>query len=198
MVAPPTGAPSFAQAAANVGQPGATGAPCPLQGEPRLAYAQQVLDAVTDPEIPVINLRDLGVLRHVTLDGDTLHVTITPTYTGCPAMEQMQTDIEAALRGAGLTPYQVHTTLSPAWTTDWISASGRAKLRAYGIAPPAASGSLSNQTAVVHFQRADGEPACPRCASPRTERIATHGSTACQALYRCLSCREPFDYFKAH
>ena len=197
MVTPPNGAPGFADAFANLAQPRAPAAPCSLQGEARVTYAHEVLDHVTDPEIPVINLRDLGVLRQVALEGDTLLVTITPTYSGCPAMEQMQTDIEAALQAAGLQPFRVQTTLSPAWTTDWISASGRAKLRAYGIAPPAAS-APDGHTSVVHFQRADGHPSCPRCASPRTEIIAAHGSTACKALYRCLSCREPFDYFKAH
>lgn len=154
----------------------------------RLARARVALETVTDPEIPVLTIADLGVLRDLRLDGDTLEVVITPTYSGCPAMGVIALDIETAL--ADLGPIRVRTVLAPAWTTDWLSAEGRRKLLETGIAPPptAGRGALFGQD----------RPACPLCGSARTETISAFGSTACKALHRCLDCREPFDAFKCH
>lgn len=150
-----------------------------------LADAQVAAGAVADPEIPVLSIADLGILRAVTVNGDnSADVVITPTYMGCPAMDAIATDIRAALAGIGVAEVRVHIALSPAWSTDWMSAAGREKLRAYGIAPPPAG---------------PGEaPACPLCGSAHVEMIAPFGSTACKSLWRCLSCREPFDQFKCH
>ncbi|GLU34138.1 1,2-phenylacetyl-CoA epoxidase subunit PaaD [Trinickia caryophylli] len=172
-----------------------------LQADERLAQAWAVLESVPDPEIPVVSIRELGILRGLARDEDgLLHVTITPTYSGCPAMAQIAEDIGAALDQAGLAPYRIETVLAPPWSTDWISESARAKLHAYGIAPPAghcASTPAAEQP--VRFAAPMGvAPACPRCGSAQTERLAQFGSTACKALYRCLACREPFDYFKPY
>jgi len=146
---------------------------------------------VVDPEIPVLSIVDLGVLRAVDVEGGTVRVAITPTYSGCPAMHMIELSLAAALRAAGIENFRIETVLSPAWTTDWLSDEGRRKLHAFGIAPPAGAASrraLFGADAV----------ACPRCGSAETERIAEFGSTACKALYRCRQCREPFDYFKCH
>lgn len=147
--------------------------------------------SVVDPEIPVLTIADLGVLRDVTVDGDRVEVAITPTYSGCPAMNMIALEIEVALERAGFQHPKVRTVLSPAWTTDWMSEEGREKLRAYGIAPPQASNSrraLFGEQAV----------ACPQCGSDATELLSEFGSTSCKALWRCKTCREPFDYFKCH
>jgi ring-1,2-phenylacetyl-CoA epoxidase subunit PaaD len=146
---------------------------------------------VVDPEIPVLTIADLGVLRAVRLDGETVEVEITPTYSGCPAMRAIEFEIETELRRAGIEKFRIATVLSPAWTTDWLSADGRRKLAAFGIAPPA--GTISRRA----LFSADAV-SCPNCGSPETERIAEFGSTSCKALYRCRSCAEPFDYFKCH
>jgi ring-1,2-phenylacetyl-CoA epoxidase subunit PaaD len=144
------------------------------------------LDAVPDPEIPVISVVDLGIVRDVAWvpgdGGSTLKVTITPTYSGCPASRVIERDIEAALREHGVERVALDVRLAPPWTTDWLSLAGRQKLRAYGIAPP-------ERAAAV---------ACPRCASFDVETISWFGSTPCKALYRCKACREPFDHFKCH
>ncbi|WP_454649448.1 1,2-phenylacetyl-CoA epoxidase subunit PaaD [Bradyrhizobium liaoningense] len=147
--------------------------------------------SVVDPEIPVLTIADLGVLREVALDGDHVEVAITPTYSGCPAMNMIALEIEIALERAGFHHPKVHTVLSPAWTTDWISEEGRRKLRAYGIAPPQAS---SSRRALFGEQVV----ACPQCGSENTELLSEFGSTSCKALWRCKACREPFDYFKCH
>lgn len=147
--------------------------------------------SVVDPEIPVLTIADLGVLRDVVLDGDHVEVEITPTYSGCPAMNMIALEIEVALERAGFHHPRVRTVLSPAWTTDWMTEEGRQKLRAYGIAPPQAAGS----------RRAlfgDQAVACPQCGSDNTELLSEFGSTSCKALWRCKACREPFDYFKCH
>ncbi|MGC2776245.1 MAG: 1,2-phenylacetyl-CoA epoxidase subunit PaaD [Bradyrhizobium sp.] len=146
---------------------------------------------VADPEIPVLTIDDLGVLREVEVVGDHVEVAITPTYSGCPAMNMIALEIELALERAGFRDSRVRTVLAPAWTTDWMSEEGRRKLKEYGIAPPLpASGrrALFGVAAV----------ACPQCGSVDTEQLAEFGSTACKALWRCRSCREPFDYFKCH
>jgi ring-1,2-phenylacetyl-CoA epoxidase subunit PaaD len=147
--------------------------------------------SVVDPEIPVLTIADLGVLRDVVLDGDHVEVAITPTYSGCPAMNMIALEIEVALERAGFREPKVRTVLSPAWTTDWMSEEGRRKLHAYGIAPPQSSRSrraLFGEQAVT----------CPQCGSGNTEVLSEFGSTSCKALWRCKSCREPFDYFKCH
>ncbi len=147
-----------------------------------------VLAQVPDPEIPVISLVDLGIVREVR-DGDPPVLVITPTYSGCPASLVINQQIRTALDAAGLADVAVKTELSPAWTTDWISAAGREKLRAYGIAPP--------ETAQDRLARRDAAPAtCPQCGSGRTAEISRFGSTPCKALWRCLDCAEPFDRFK--
>jgi len=147
--------------------------------------------SVVDPEIPVLTIADLGVLREVLLDGDHVEVAITPTYSGCPAMNMIALEIELALERAGFSRPKIRTVLSPAWTTDWMSEEGRQKLRAYGIAPPQAS---SSRRALFGEQAV----ACPQCGSENTELLSEFGSTSCKALWRCKSCREPFDYFKCH
>lgn len=157
---------------------------------PDVAAIWRVLDGVNDPEIPVLSVVDLGIVRDVRRDGAAVEVVITPTYSGCPAMRTVEHEIEHALTAAGYPEVRVRTVLSPAWTTDWLSEAGRRKLRAYGIAPPAGS---SSKKALLGL---DDTVACPRCGSTKTERISEFGSTACKALYHCQSCLEPFDYFK--
>ena len=144
--------------------------------------------SVLDPEVPVLTVEDLGVLRRVTVTGDQATAEVTPTYTGCPAVLAIELGIETALRDAGFRP-TIKRVISPPWTTDWISDEGREKLRAYGIAPPVKA---SGKAAL--FSQPD--VACPRCGSLATERISEFGSTACKAAYRCIACAEPFDYFK--
>jgi ring-1,2-phenylacetyl-CoA epoxidase subunit PaaD len=156
-----------------------------------LARAREALSAVTDPEIPVLTIADLGVLRDVRLEGEAVEVTITPTYSGCPAMNVIALDIETALARAGFGQVHVRTTLTPAWTTDWLTEDGRRKLAAYGIAPPPPA---AGRRALF----GEPTPACPRCGSLATELISEFGSTACKSLHRCLACREPFDAFKCH
>lgn len=159
--------------------------------------AWRALEALTDPEIPVITLGELGILRDVRQTGDGLEVVITPTYSGCPAMSQIEDDVRAALARAGI-PARVVTRLAPAWTTDWMSDAAKEKLRAYGIAPPQQTRS---DTRVVSFVRRppSNEPvACPQCGSANTVVSSQFGSTACKALYKCLDCQEPFDYFKPY
>jgi ring-1,2-phenylacetyl-CoA epoxidase subunit PaaD len=155
-----------------------------------LDRALAALEAVTDPEIPVLTISDLGILREVSVDGDTVDVTITPTYSGCPAMNVITLDIQTALDRAGIKA-RVRTSLSPAWTTDWLSEAARQKLAAFGIAPPEHA---TSRRALFGEQR----PTCPRCGSADTERISEFGSTACKSLHRCRACREPFDAFKCH
>jgi ring-1,2-phenylacetyl-CoA epoxidase subunit PaaD len=168
-----------------------------------LERAWQALEAVPDPEIPVVSIRELGILRDVRrADDGQLEVVITPTYSGCPAMSQIAEDVAHALDAAQIAPYRIATTLTPAWTTDWITDEAREKLRAYGIAPPTGNcGSGTEQAAgerPITFMPMLPAPVCPRCGSKHTERLAQFGSTACKALYRCIDCREPFDYFKPY
>ena len=155
-----------------------------------------MLGTVLDPEVPAVSVRDLGIVRDVIDHDDALEIVLTPTYSGCPATEVIEHDVLAAINGAGLGPARVSLQRAPAWTTDWISAEGRAKLLAYGIAPPApvrADGAVP----IRFFGRAEPAAlACPRCGSFNTERLAAFGSTACKAIYRCIACREPFEHFK--
>jgi len=157
-----------------------------------------LLAPLTDPEIPVITLQELGILREVRGPADALEVVITPTYSGCPAMGQIEDDVQAALSGQGLSA-KVVTQLAPVWTTDWMSLEAKDKLRAYGIAPPHACAAPSHN--VVQFAaRALPHPAvaCPQCGSENTTETSHFGSTACKAMYKCLDCLEPFDYFKPY
>jgi ring-1,2-phenylacetyl-CoA epoxidase subunit PaaD len=149
----------------------------------------EILSGVPDPEIPCVSVVDLGIVRDVRL-GEPSAVVITPTYSGCPATHAIQVAIRAALDGAGLQDMRIETTLSPPWTTDWISAAGREKLRDYGIAPPP-------EGANKHTLREETAQ-CPRCGSELTEEISRFGSTPCKSLHRCLACSEPFDRFKCH
>ncbi len=158
------------------------------------ALRQRALEsasAVVDPEIPALTVADLGVLRGVTVRDGQVEVTITPTYSGCPAMNVITLDIQAALAYAGIENARIRTVLSPAWTTDWLSEAGRAKLAAAGIAPPPPGASRRALFAAAAC-------VCPRCGSADTEQISEFGSTACKSLHRCLSCREPFEAFKCH
>lgn len=147
---------------------------------------------VPDPEIPVISVVDLGIVRDVSWEGDRLVVAVTPTYSGCPATTVINFEIEKHLRICGIEKLRLERRLSPAWTTAWISDAGREKLRAFGIAPPIEGTSACHNT----VGRADLVVACPRCRSEATEKISQFGSTPCKATYRCTDCFEPFDYFK--
>jgi ring-1,2-phenylacetyl-CoA epoxidase subunit PaaD len=167
-----------------------------MTGRERLS-ARAVAEAVTDPELPMLTLADLGVLREVREDGDTVTVAITPTYSGCPALDAMRDDLVHALRRAGYGAVEVRTVLSPPWSTDWISAAGRRKLAAAGIAPPGtapqhrAGGpvplTLSLPSRQVH---------CPHCGSPETGLVSYFGATACRSVYSCCACSEPFEHVK--
>lgn len=163
--------------------------------------AWEIAAGVPDPELPMVTLADLGILRAVAVDGDAVTVTITPTYSGCPALPEMGNDLRSLLRRAGFADVTVRTQLSPPWSSADITAAGRRKLVAAGIAPPAAS------TAAVGTGRVRGPVAlsltaspaaigCPRCGSHRTREMSRFGTTACKALYRCLACAEPFEYVK--
>jgi ring-1,2-phenylacetyl-CoA epoxidase subunit PaaD len=153
--------------------------------------AWDVAATVVDPEIPVLTIADLGVLRDVAVHDGQVEVAITPTYSGCPAMNMITLEIELALEREGFRGSKVRTVLSPAWTTDWMSEDGRRKLAEYGIAPPLAA---SSRRALFGVEQV----ACPQCGSKDTEVLSEFGSTSCKALWRCKACREPFDYFKCH
>lgn len=163
----------------------------PVPDAVRRAAAWEVAGAVPDPEIPVLSIADLGVLRDVRVTDAGVEVVITPTYSGCPAMTMIALEIELALEKAGLGPAVVTTVLAPAWTTDFMTEEGRRKLKDYGIAPPAR---VASRRALFGIEAV----ACPRCGSADTTELAAFGSTSCKALWRCRSCREPFDYFKCH
>jgi ring-1,2-phenylacetyl-CoA epoxidase subunit PaaD len=164
-----------------------------------------VLGNVPDPEVPAVSVVELGILRGIEWDSEdaaTLVVTVTPTYSGCPATEVITASIRDALTAAGVRRVRIETQLFPAWTTDWMTPDAKRKLTAYGIAPPDGMRAVSTTTAIEisgisPLRRASAVP-CPRCASPRTQLVSQFGSTACKAHYRCLACLEPFDYFKPH
>lgn len=190
----------------------------PLTVSARIARAWDVLDGVLDPEVPALSVRDLGIVRDVRVAGDpdrhgagverndgrdlsadpspppALEVVLTPTYSGCPATEVIEQSVLQALEEAGLGPVRATLQRAPAWTSDWISADGHRKLRDYGIAPPGPV--QADAGVVIRIVRKTAAVACPRCGSEHTERLSAFGSTACKALYRCLDCREPFEYFK--
>lgn len=174
----------------------------PLTDVPPLEQVWTWLAEVPDPEIPVISVVDLGIVRDVSFDAASgeFVVTITPTYSGCPAMQVIAEDVEQALRARGLARVRVREQLTPAWTTDWMSIAGKAALKGYGIAPPVQQvidiSGLSK--GVKRHAIRQPEVACPHCGSVHTRLTSQFGSTPCKALYGCLDCREPFDYFKCH
>ena len=147
----------------------------------------KIIEQVTDPEVPVLTITDLGIVRNVKLNGDEVEVIITPTYTGCPAMDMIGMNIKLALLENGYTNVKITSVLSPAWTTDWMSDAGKRKLKEYGIAAPDKKFDIPT----------DGVE-CPLCNSTNTKLISEFGSTACKSLYQCKDCKEPFDYFKCH
>ncbi len=151
---------------------------------------RQYMEEVFDPEVPVLTIVDLGVLRKVEVIGDTVKITITPTYSGCPAMKRIEDDIVELLKEKGIDKVEVDLVLSPAWTTDWLSAEGRVKLKEYGIAPPE-----NEMDKSVLFAEPTIVP-CPKCDSRDTKLVSQFGSTACKAHYQCSTCLEPYDYFK--
>jgi len=196
-------------AAARQPAPGAVRATRTRAQREEAAWA--VLDTVPDPEVPALSLRDLGVVRDVLTRDDeggvgVLEVVLTPTYSGCPATEVIARSVAAALEEEGLGPVKVTQRLAPAWTTDWMSESGRRKLREYGIAPPEhleptgtdgrSRGAPGDAVPARPIRLRLRPVACPRCGSAETERLSAFGSTACKALHRCLACREPFEHFK--
>jgi ring-1,2-phenylacetyl-CoA epoxidase subunit PaaD len=153
----------------------------------------QLLEEVKDPEVPVLSVTDLGIIRSISVTGNHIDVVITPTYSGCPAMDVISMDIRLKLIEKGFRDISVKQQLSPAWTTDWMSEEGKQKLKAFGIAPP----NPKQQFCSTEMFRQEAV-ACPRCNSYHTELISQFGSTACKAMYRCLDCKEAFDYFKCH
>jgi ring-1,2-phenylacetyl-CoA epoxidase subunit PaaD len=159
-----------------------------------VAAIWSLLEEVVDPEIPVLSVIDLGIVRDVRMEGNEVEVVITPTYSGCPAMDMITANIRMALAAHGWPTAKVTSVLSPAWTTDWMSEKGKAKLKAYGIAPPNPRQQVCNNDLFAP----DEAVQCPHCNSYHTTRVSEFGSTACKALYRCEDCSEPFDYFKCH
>jgi len=155
-----------------------------------IAVLWNLIKEVPDPEIPVLTLSDLGIIREITMSDDEVFVTITPTYTGCPAMKVFEDDITSKLNESGYHNVSIKTILSPAWSTDWMSEDGKAKLMEYGISPPKGSADKSSLTGEVK------NIPCPQCKSTNTNLISQFGSTPCKALYQCADCKEPFDYFK--
>lgn len=155
--------------------------------------AWDLVAQVTDPEIPVLTIEDLGILREVHSSSDGTHVVLTPTYSGCPAIDQMRDDVREKLTESGYQNIDVTFTLSPAWTTDWMSEEGKRKLEQYGIAPPNGKSSMRRGPIPVQIG-----VKCPRCHSPQTREVSRFGSTLCKAHYECLACLEPFDFFKVH
>ena len=151
----------------------------------------QLLEQVSDPEVPVLSVLDLGVVRNVVVENGVAYITITPTYSGCPAMNTIATDIRFKLLAEGYKDVRIDTILSPAWTTDWLSEAGKQKLEDYGIAPPVQPLNSMNEL----FAK-DVVVRCPLCKSENTKLVSQFGSTACKAHYQCLDCKEPFDYFK--
>jgi ring-1,2-phenylacetyl-CoA epoxidase subunit PaaD len=161
----------------------------------RAERAWEVLGGVLDPEVPALSVCDLGIVRDVIDHGDELEVVLTPTYSGCPATEVIEQSVLSAISAEGLGPARATLRRAPAWTTDWISNEGRRKLREYGIAPPGPTMPAAAMPIRLVGRRTEAI-ACPHCGSLHTEKLSAFGSTACKAMYRCLSCREPFDHFK--
>ena len=161
----------------------------------RTERAWAVLGGVLDPEVPALSVCDLGIVRDVIDHGDELEVVLTPTYSGCPATEVIEQNVLGAIEAEGLGPARATLRRAPAWTTDWISEDGKRKLREYGIAPPGPTMPDAGVPIRIIGRKSEAI-ACPHCGSLHTEKLAAFGSTACKALHRCLSCREPFEHFK--
>ncbi|RAX50432.1 phenylacetate-CoA oxygenase subunit PaaJ [Arthrobacter sp. AQ5-05] len=154
-----------------------------------IAELREIASRVTDPEIPVLTIADLGILRDVEMEDGTVVVTITPTYSGCPAMDAITEDLGIVFKESGYDNVRVNLVLSPAWSTDWMTESGKTKLEAYGIAPPTGTGHRGPVTLGLAVK-------CPQCHSLNTKELSRFGSTACKSMYQCKDCLEPFDYFK--
>lgn len=173
----------------------AAGAVSVRDARPTLHAVWDALRRVPDPEIPVVSIVELGIVRGVEWIGRTLHVRLTPTYSGCPATDVIQEDVRAELSRLGVQSVAIDIALAPAWTTDWIAPEGKRKLLAYGIAPPGCGGSRIDVSGISPLRKRV-DVCCPRCQSNATSLVSQFGSTACKALYRCEACAEPFDYFK--
>jgi phenylacetate-CoA oxygenase, PaaJ subunit len=156
-----------------------------------------ILTKVKDPELPVIDIVELGIVRDVALEGNRVRIDVTPTYSGCPAMEVIEREIVETLNSHGFGDVTVRSVFSPPWTTDWISEKTKEKLREYGIAPPIGTAEDGTAEQLVTIRRARQIVECPYCGSPNTEEKSEFGSTACKAIHYCNSCRQPFDYFKS-
>lgn len=165
---------------------------CQVMDQNTIESIWRELGSVFDPEIPVLSVLDMGIIRDIRQEGEIIHVTITPTYTGCPAMQLLEMQIKAAVESLGY-PAVIEMQIAPAWTTDWMTSEGKRKLFDYGIAPPNRLARLNSEA----FEESD-RVICPQCKSSHTEKLSEFGSTACKALYRCKDCKEPFDYFKCH
>jgi len=161
-----------------------------------MASIWRALGSIVDPEIPVVSIVELGIVRDVARADDEWIIKLTPTYSGCPAIRTIEADVRAAVAGVTDAPLHLVTALSPPWSTDWIAPEARRKLAEAGIAPPGFAGGRANDEQTITFRRA--EVRCPKCGSLRTQELSRFGSTACKAQYRCLDCLEPFDYFKPH
>jgi len=164
-----------------------------IVAESKVEMVKTLLSEIPDPEVPVITIADLGILREVKEQDGKIIVTITPTYSGCPAMKAIENEISSLLKKNSIDHFEIKYTFSPAWTTDWMNDHAKEKLREYGIAPPEKT---TSDKSVLMLQKKVKN--CPRCGSENTEMISAFGSTACKALYRCKNCGEPFDYFKCH
>jgi ring-1,2-phenylacetyl-CoA epoxidase subunit PaaD len=169
--------------------------PGPLEGAVAIGAVWEALRDVPDPEIPVVSIVELGIVRSVAMSGGKLTVRVTPTYSGCPATAMIDEGIRAALQKLRIAEFSIETVLAPPWTTDWIAPEAKAKLRAFGIAPAGAAAPRVDVAGISPL-RSKVDVRCPRCGSTSTSLIAQFGSTACKALYRCRACEEPFDYFK--
>jgi len=159
-----------------------------------IVKAWQILETVCDPEVPVLSILDLGIVREVKINNEETEIVITPTYTGCPAMDMIAMNIRLALLEKGFHHIKITTILSPAWTTDWMTEAGKQKLKTYGIAPPNPRQQVCDDKLFAEAEAVQ----CPHCNSFHTNRISEFGSTACKSLYQCSDCKEPFDYFKCH
>ena len=169
-----------------------------LPGRPTLDVVWAALATVPDPEVPVISIVELGIVRSVAWQGTQLVVEVTPTYSGCPATEMINTLIRETLAVIGVADVTLVNRLSPPWSTDWIAPEAKARLKSFGIAPPHLTGGRIDVSGISPLRRASAVVPCPRCDSENTQLLSQFGSTACKAQYRCLDCREPFDYFKPH
>jgi ring-1,2-phenylacetyl-CoA epoxidase subunit PaaD len=167
-------------------------------GLPALDVVWAALATVPDPEVPVISIVELGIVRGVEWQGTQLAVKVTPTYSGCPATDMINTMIRETLALIGVTDVLLINQLSPPWSTDWIAPEAKSRLTSFGIAPPHVMGNRIEVSGISPLRRAEVVVPCPRCASDKTQLLSQFGSTACKAQYRCLDCREPFDYFKPH